>query len=126
MNYKEAINKIVDPILDEKAIEFLDKQVEVEENKKLCIKYKNKCNKIEFKEKIKTFLEKNFRYIFQKYIICQFIMQVCEPISESIESQINGLLNKLDNNLFEEIYIKKCEDFEQRINNFLTTNNIYK
>ena len=126
LNYKEAINKIVDPILDEKAIEFLDKQVEVEENKKLCIKYKNKCNKIEFKEKIKTFLEKNFRYIFQKYIICQFIMQVCEPISESIESQINGLLNKLDNNLFEEIYIKKCEDFEQRINNFLTTNNIYK
>ena len=126
-NYKKIINKIIEPILDEKAIQFLEKQVEKEKKEfKLCIKYKNKCNKNDFKEKIKTFLENNFRYIFQKYIIYQVIIQVCEPISESIENLLNDLVKKFDNNLLEEIYIKKCEDFEQRVNIFLKSNNIYK
>ena len=126
-NSKNAINKIIDPILDEKAIQFLEKQVEKEKKEfKLCIKYKNKCNKNEFKEKIKTFLENNFKYIFQKYIICQVILKVCEPISESIEIHLNELIKNFDRNLFEEIYIKKCEDFEQRVNDFLESNNIYK
>ena len=126
-NYKNVINKNIDPILNEKAIQFLEKQVEKEKKEfKLCIKYKNKCNKNEFKEKIKTFLENNFRYIFQKYIICQIIILFCEPISESIEIQLNELVKKFDNNSLKEIYIKKCEDFEQRVDDFLKSNNIYK
>ena len=131
----EVITKVKDGLLTKKDAE-IELNLSRRQIDRLIIKlnkegeegfiHKNKCNKNEFKEKIKTFLENNFKYIFQKYIICQVILKVCEPISESIEIHLNELIKNFDRNLFEEIYIKKCEDFEQRVNDFLESNNIYK
>ena len=72
---------------------------------------------------ITSFLNDNFYYISQKYIIYRVIADVCEPISERIEQALNQLIKDLlsQNNpqdLLEDIYIKKFEDLEEIINGF--------
>ena len=82
---------------------------------------KNKSDKNDFINIIRTFLSKNFYYLSQKYVIYRIIVDVFEQISEKVESLINDLINKLIEeknpyDLLEIIYIKKCEDLKERIN----------
>jgi hypothetical protein len=123
-DYKKKAEEIINPILSEKAIKYLDIQVKKEKDEfEKNINNKNKCNKNDFKNNITSFLNDNFYYISQKYIIYRVIADVCEPISERIEQALNQLIKDLlsQNNpqdLLEDIYIKKFEDLEEIINGF--------
>jgi hypothetical protein len=99
---------------------------------KKSINSKNKCNKKDFKDRIEEFLNYNFYYLSQKYIIYRVITDVNEDISETIESYINNivkeLLNQKEPDYLETIYYQKFKDLEQNINQYKYKENskIYK
>ena len=61
--YQNLTKKIIEPILDNKSINFLDMQIKQEKKYTKSIKRENKKDNEKFKEIIKNFLEKNFYYI---------------------------------------------------------------
>ena len=123
---------IVNQIKNKKAIEFLDEQVRKEKKEfKRNINYKNKNDKSGFINIIEIFLNNNFYYLSQKYIIYRVIVDAFEQISEKVETLINCLISNLideknPNDLLIGIYFKKCEDLKGRIDNFLKRNQIYE
>ena len=127
-HYKNSSSIIISQIENQKAIEFLDEQVRKEKKEfKINIINRNKSDKNDFIKIIKTFLNNNFYYLSQKYIIYRVIVDVFEQISEKVESSINDLINNLIGkkkpyDLLEIIYFKKCEDLKGRIDNFLKKN----
>jgi len=127
-HYKNSSSIIISQIENQKAIEFLDEQVRKEKKEfKINIINRNKSDKNDFINIIKTFLNNNFYYLSQKYIIYRVIVDVFEQISEKVESSINDLINNLIGkkkpyDLLEIIYFKKCEDLKGRIDNFLKKN----
>ena len=126
--YIKCTQKIVEPILYKKSIEYLDVQVRKEKNFGKNIININKCNKSDFQKIIEKFLNDNFYYISQKYIIYRLIIDVNEPISERIELSINDLIKYLlyqnsQNDLLKIIYDKKFEDLEEIINGYRNKNN---
>ena len=78
--YKKTAKDIIEPILEDKELEYLDIQAkkEIKEFGK-SINVENKNDKKDFKYIIETFLNNNFYYISQKYIIYRLITDVCEP-----------------------------------------------
>ena len=128
--YKNSSSNIISQIENQKAIEFLDEQVRKEKKEfKRNIINKNKNDKNGFINIIRTFLNNNFYYLSQKYIIYRVIVDVFEQISEKVESSINDLINNLigktkPHDLLETIYYKKCEDLKERIDIFLKKNKI--
>ena len=60
--YKKNTEKIVEPILENKAIEYLDAQVIKEKKENKSINIINKCNKVDFINIIRTFLNDNIYY----------------------------------------------------------------
>jgi hypothetical protein len=131
-HYKNTSSSIIRQIENKKAIEFLDEQVRKEKKEfKSNINNKNKSDKNDFINIIRTFLNNNFYYLSQKYIIYRIIVDVFELISDKVESLTNDLIDKLieeknSYDLLKEIYYKKCEDLKGRIDNFLKFNNIYE
>ena len=128
-DYKKDTIKIIDPILNTKAIEYLDIQAKKEKFQfKKCLEHKHISNKEDFIEIINRFLTNNFYYISQKYIIYNVIVDVIEKIEEYTENKIDeiiqGFLN--DENFFTEIFFKKYEDLEQKINSFKKNGKIYE
>jgi len=129
--YKNTSSIIVNQIKNKKAIEFLDEQVRKEKKEfKRNINIKNKNDKNDFINIIETFLNNNFYYLSQKYVIYRVIVDAFQQISENVEALINNLIkNHLDEknsyDLLKEIYFKKCEDLKGRIDNFLKSNKIY-
>ena len=128
--YITETTKIIDPILDEYSVKYLNEQVKKEKKEfNKCINNKNKCNKNDFKKIITQFLSYNFYYISQKYIIYRVIADVSESICETIENYINIIINDfLKQNkpdYLEEIFYQKFEDFEQKINKYRINSNIY-
>ena len=124
--YKKNANKIVTKkILDNKSIEFLDKQVleEIEKNKNINIENKN--NKENFINIIKEFLNNNFYYIAQKYCMHRLITDSFESFSKDIEDVINSNIKSIISNdkdiknCFNNIYFKKIEDLIEIFNQFL-------
>ena len=130
--YKEITKNIVNPILEKKAIKYLDIQVKKEiKDFKTNIKTENKNNKKDFIKIIETFLNSNFYYISQKYIIYHLITDVSESFMEEVENQVNKnvkeiLSSKEAQGWFENIYYKKFEDFKNKINKFRKNGNIYR
>ena len=120
-HYKNTSSAIIRQIENKKAIEFLDEQVRKEKNEfKRNINNKNKSDKKDFINIIRTFLSKNFYYLSQKYVIYRTIVDAFEQISDKVESLINDLIIKLieeknPHDLLKEIYFKKCEDLKERI-----------
>ena len=131
-HYENTSFAIIRQIENKKAIEFLDEQVRREKKEfKRNINNKNKSDKNDFINIIRTFLSNNFYYLSQKYVIYRVIVDVFEQISEKVESLINNLIENLideknPNDLLKEIYFKKFEDLKGRIDNFLNMNNIYE
>ena len=130
--YKSITKEIVEPILEDKGLEYLDIQVkkEIKEFKhSINVEYKN--DKKGFRKIIQTFLNNNFYYISQKYIIYRLITDVCEPYSEEIENEINKIVKdilNIDNDAnkwFRNSYYKKFEYFKEYINTFRHNGKIY-
>ena len=72
---------------------------------------------------ISTFLEDNFDYFAQKYLVYRFIKDLFEDlienITEIIYKKIEDYLNGDEaNKYFKMIYMKVIEDFEKEINKY--------
>ena len=128
-DYKKDTIKIIEPIINDKAIEYLNMQVKKEKFQfKKCLEHKHISNKEDFIEIINRFLTDNFYYISQKYIIYKVIIDAIEKIEEYTENKIDEIIkNHLrEENFFQDIFSKKYEDLEQKINSFKKNGKIYE
>lgn len=128
-DYKKNTISLIKQISEAKAIEYLDMQAKIEKFKfKKCLENKHISNKEDFIEIINKFLTDNFYYISQKYIIYRVIIDVIEKIEEYTENKIDEIIKGFleDENFYKEIYLKKYEDLEQRINLFKKNGKIYE
>ena len=85
---------------------------------------KNKNNKESFMKIIETFLNSNFYFISQKYIIYHLITDVRESLSEKVESESNKIVSFIlstndANDWSKEVYYRKMEDLIKILNDFL-------
>ena len=131
--YNTVTEEVVTPILEDKELNYLDIQVKKEIKEfRYSINIENKNDRRGFRNIIKTFLNNNFYYISQKYIIYRIITDVCEPYSEKIEKEMNKIVNDIlsnDNDAqkwFENTYSSKFEDFKEYINTFRNNGKIYE
>ena len=131
-HYKKSAKEIINQISEKKGIHYLDIQAkkEIKEFKK-SINVENKYDKAGFKEIIEKFLNDNFYYIAQKYIIYTLICSILEPYSEEVEKQINKIVEEIvvspeAKSWYEELYNKKFEDFEERIKQCYKNGKIYE
>ena len=128
--YMNKSEEIIENIYEKKAIEYLDEQVRKEKKEfSRCLNNKNKCNKADFKNNIKTFLNNNFNYLSQKYIIYRLIIDACEQIADYVEISVNNQISKLiekNPDLFDKIYNQKIDDLEKEINFYRKNGKIYE
>ena len=128
--YKDEAKILIDSIIDEMSLDFIDRQVYLEKINKKNINKNNKCNNNNFIEIINTYLNDNLYYVSQKYIIYRLITEGCKEISENIEYSLNKLVEKLVNDktlgIFETIFVKKFEDYENVVNSHKINNKIYE
>ena len=121
--YEKITNQYIDPIKEEEAINFLDKQAK-KEKKHGNLAIKDKCKKIEFIGIIENYLKNNFYYLGQKIYIYQFLMEVGELFSEKVRDEVNSYVNNILNNntkiehWFEDIYREKIENLKELIQNY--------
>ena len=129
-DYKKKSEEIIKKIYNIKAIEYLDEQVRKEKKEfSKCLNNKNKCNKTDFQNNIETFLNNNFYYLSQKYIIYRLITDAFEQITDYVEISINNLIKKLiekNPDIFDKIYSKKIIDLEKEINSYRKNDKIYE
>ena len=127
--YKMKTKELVDNIKDKMALDFIDKQVYFEKKKAMSIDKLNKCNISDFIKIIEDFLNDNFYYISQKYLIHRIITEPCTEICTSIEMNVNKLVNNLLNknpcDFLQKIYLKKFENYENTINTFRINGKIF-
>ena len=121
--YRKKTKKCINKILSDYSFKYLEWQVEIEREKNVSIKTKNKRNRKDFKNLISTFLEDNFDYFAQKYLVYRFIKDLfkdlIENITEIIYKKIEDYLNGDEaNKYFKMIYMKVIEDFEKEINKY--------
>ena len=125
--YRETTKKYIDQILSDYSFKYLDLQVEIEREKNASIKNKFKRNREEFKNLISTFLEDNFYYVAQKYLVYRFIKDLFEDLSEKmaeiIYKKITEYLNSYEIiKYYKMIYMKVIEDFENEIDKYKNIN----
>ena len=118
-HYTITTNETIKPFLEKYAIQFLDMQLSFEKKYNRCINHKIKKNKNGFKEMIETFLNDNFYYISQKYIIYR-ILYYYEKISLKIKESANNLVQKLldqkePEDLLKKVHKHKFKDLVNRI-----------
>ena len=125
-SYQKKVSNIVnDTILENKSIEFLDKQVKKEKKRQKSIDTENKNNKEGFTKIIQTFLNNNFYYIAQKYFLYHLITDIFESFSKDIEDDVNRniksiILNDSEvKNWFINLHSKKIEDLIEIFKQFL-------
>ena len=129
--YQESTKNIVNPILETKAIKYLDIQVRIEKKEfKRSLNIENKCDKQDFIQVIESFLNDNFYYISQKYIIYHLIVDIFESFSEEVENQMNRIVKDIlmindAKEWFQNIYYKKFQGFKSNINNYRRNGKIY-
>ena len=122
--YKYNTKEFINPILNEKAINYLDEQAKKEKYEfKGNMNIENKNNKESFMNIIETFLNNNFYFISQKYIIYRLITDVRESLSEKVESEFNKIISQIllsnENNWAKELYYRKMDDLIKKVNDFL-------
>ena len=128
-NSKIYTKENIDSILEMKSMIYLDGQAIIEKVKQKSISNQLKKDKEEFKNIINNFLTDNFYYISQKFIIYYLILLKIIPFSHKIKELSNNIIVNLIENesesLYENLYIKKFEDFEEKIRN-TTKENYFK
>ena len=128
-NYKNKTKKLIESINGKMALDFIDRQVYFEKTKEKNISKENKNDFNGFIQIINNYLKDNFYYISQKYLIFRFITETCEEISDNIEINLNRLIENLVEknslNIFEKIFNKKFDDFDNKINGYRMNNKIY-
>ena len=124
--YKILTNKIIEPILDNKSINFLDMQAKHEKKYSKSIKKENKNDKVKFKEIIKNFLENNFYYISQKYLIYKLIEDFFIPFAEALEKTINEIIYEQSKDLIKKIYDSVFDEFRLNVYKKFVNGKIYK
>ena len=122
--YKSKVNEIIEPIINEKANDFIDKQASIEkENDNLILENKRRLKG--FKITNQTFLKRNFYYISQKYIINSIIRDICwkyfKTYREKLDS-ITEILLKFDYDEDIKYYLQEC--FLTKLEKFSKDNNI--
>ena len=116
--YQQKVEELINPILDEKAVLFIDKQATIEK-KKENMKLEFKRNLNGFKYTTNIFLKRNFYYIAQKYIIIKVIIEkgwdFFSDYSKELDSIIDDLLkeNKEIKNHLEDCFLTKLEKFSK-------------
>jgi len=127
--YKNNTISIIESISNDKALEYLNLQAKKEKFQfKKCLEHKHISNKEDFIKIINKFLTDNFYYISQKYIIYRVIIDTIEKIEDYIENKIDKIINDflLKKNIFIDIFLKKYEDLERKINSFKIKGKIYE
>ena len=92
--YKKKSKEFVEPILEKYSLDFLDMQVKKEKILSNSICGENKYIRENFKEIIKDFLDDNFYYISQKYLIYKLIYEFSEPFCDELGKTINKIVDK--------------------------------
>ena len=105
-------------------------QLSFEKKHKQYINKKNKMNKDKFLKTIKSFLNDNFYYISQKYIIYRMLYYY-ENISLKIKESTDALVKKLldqrkPEDLLEKVHKQKFIDLENRIEKIKRDNRLYE
>ena len=91
-HYQNESSSIIKPTLENGSLEFLDQQVKLEKKLSKSIERENKNTRESLKEIIKSFLESNFDYIGQKYLLYKLLHDFSEPFSEVIEKKVNEIV----------------------------------
>ena len=121
--YKMKTIEEIKSIIEEKSKIFIDYQATEEKNKHNSIQIENKRDIIGFKKTTKIFLEQNYYFISQKflidYIIKNFCIQYFNTYRKKLDNFIDDLLI-LDNNLgiknlLIDCFSSKLEDFAKNI-----------
>ena len=90
------------------------------------IKKENKNDKAKFKEIIKNFLENNFYYISQKYLIYKLIEDFFIPFAEVLEKTINEIIYEQSKDLIKKIYDSVFDEFRLNVYKKFVNGKIYK
>jgi len=121
--YENIADNLIEPMLDIKAREFIDLQVDVQKKCQKEISFKNQRKINDFKINIKDFLIDNYHLIAQKLIINYIFRNIFEKISNEFVNQFNFLTRKIlqrDKNkeLIKDCFMIKFSDFENRLNSY--------
>lgn len=118
-NSKIFIKENIDSILEMRSMNFLDGQAIIEKIKKKRKSNQLKKDKEEFMKIINNFLTDNFYYISQKFILYYLIFLKIIPFIHEIKELSNNIIVNLIENesesFYENLYTKKFEDFEEKI-----------
>ena len=121
--YENIADNLIEPMLDIKAREFIDLQVDVQKKCQKEISFKNQRKINDFKINIKDFLIDNYHLIAQKLIINYIFRNIFGKISNEFVNQFNFLTRKIlqrDKNkeLIKDCFMIKFSDFENRLNSY--------
>ena len=121
--YENIADNLIEPMLDIKAREFIDLQVDVQKKCQKEISFKNQRKINDFKISIKDFLIDNYHLIAQKLIINYIFRNIFGKISNEFVNQFNFLTRKIlqrDKNkeLIKDCFMIKFSDFENRLNSY--------
>ena len=119
--YENTTDNLIEPMLDLKAREFIDLQVDIQRKYKKEILFKNQRKICDFKENIKMFLKDNYYFIAQKLIINFIFENIFGKITDEFIKKFNSLTEtilKLNKNkeLIKGCFMVKFNDFEKRLN----------
>ena len=121
--YENIADNLIEPMLDIKAREFIDLQVDVQKKCQKEISFKNQRKINDFRINIKDFLIDNYHLIAQKLIINYIFRNIFGKISDEFVNQFNFLTRKIlqrDKNkeLIKDCFMIKFSDFENRLNSY--------
>ena len=121
--YENIADNLIEPMLDIKAREFIDLQVDVQKKYQKEISFKNQRKINDFRINIKDFLIDNYHLIAQKLIINYIFRNIFGKITNEFVNQFNFLTRKIlqrDKNkeLIKDCFMIKFSDFENRLNSY--------
>ena len=121
--YNNIASNFVEQMLDKKAREFIDLQVDIQKKCKKEISFQNQRKINDFRENIKDFLCGNYHFLAQKLIIDYIFRNIFEKITDEFVNKFNNItmqiLEKEKNiDLIKECFMLKFNDFENRLKSY--------
>ena len=121
---KKELQNITKPIIEDNSILFLDKQATLEKEK-TNMKLENKRTLKGFRKTIDIFLNRNFFFISQKYIINSVIRNFNRKYFMEYKLQLNSIISALlkrENDQEIKDYLDDC--FLTKLKNFINNNKL--